>query len=114
MFNNIGSKIKALAKVICWLGIIASAVGGIAYIISMSRLYNQSMMAVIIVFLAGLIIAAVGALVSWLSTFILYGFGELIEKVSSIEENIPQIESIASAILSESRKIGTSSNAEQE
>ena len=33
MFNNIGSKIKALAKVICWIGIIASVIGGIVLMI---------------------------------------------------------------------------------
>lgn len=26
MFNNIGRKIKTLAKVLCWLGIIASVI----------------------------------------------------------------------------------------
>lgn len=34
MFNNIGRKIKTLAKVLCWLGIIASVISGIAMVLT--------------------------------------------------------------------------------
>ena len=41
MFDNIGSKIMKLAKVLCWIGIIASIVSGIVIISGGSRSYNS-------------------------------------------------------------------------
>ena len=32
MWSNIGNKIKVLAKVICWIGIVLSVIAGIAVI----------------------------------------------------------------------------------
>lgn len=66
MFDEIGSKIKILAVVVCVLGIIASVTWGIA-------LFFDS-------FLIGLLVIAVGGLCSWTGSFTLYGFGELIEE----------------------------------
>ena len=68
MFSNIGGKIKGLAVAICVLGIIASVISGI-YLISLHESF----------ILSGIITIVVGVLVSWLSVFTLYGFGELIE-----------------------------------
>ena len=68
MFNNIGGKIKTLARVICWIGIIASVVGGIGMMVM-----DEDM----IIF--GLLTIPVGALMSWIGSFMLYGFGELVE-----------------------------------
>ncbi len=34
MFDNIGSKIKMLAKVICWVGIIMSCLSGLIILIN--------------------------------------------------------------------------------
>ena len=34
MFNNIGGKIKALAKVMCWIGIVMTVLSGIVTIVS--------------------------------------------------------------------------------
>lgn len=65
MFDNIGGKIKALAKVICWIGIIASCVVGFATLMK-----NPG---------TGLLIAGVGSLSSWIGSFFMYGFGQLIE-----------------------------------
>lgn len=68
MYNNIGRKIKALAKVLAWIGIIASIVFGIAVTVEESD-----------VAYLGFLIMPLGALVSWASSFTLYGFGELVE-----------------------------------
>lgn len=73
MFNNIGSKIKALAKVICWIGIIASIIGGIGCIVA-----DEDMI------LYGLLIAIFGSLFSWIGSFFTYGFGELIDNSSKL------------------------------
>lgn len=76
MYDNIGGKIKMLAKVttivlailFIVLGTITMAMGDIGVII-------------------GLLILIVGVLLSWISSWVLYGFGEIIEKVAEIEKN---------------------------
>ena len=65
MFDNIGGKIKALAKVVCWIGIIVSCIVGFVMLINSNAV--------------GLLIAGVGSLSSWIGSFVLYGFGQLIE-----------------------------------
>jgi len=78
MFDNIGGKIKGLAVVICILGIAASVLGGIALISANSR-YNPTAT-------AGWIVLIAGSLGSWIGSFTLYGFGELIEKTCENNE----------------------------
>ena len=34
MFDNIGDKIKTLAKVLCWIGIVISVIAAIGFFIS--------------------------------------------------------------------------------
>ena len=77
MFNNIGSKIKALAKVICWLGIIISVITGIIGIINGTEQSTVS----------GVITIIFGSLASWLGSFFAYGFGQLIENTDEIRKN---------------------------
>lgn len=77
MFNNIGRKIKTLAQVICWVGIIASIVAAIVVLSTRPR--NDEWLALLI--LVG------GSLFSWIGSFFTYGFGELIEKTTAIERN---------------------------
>lgn len=71
MFENIGGKIKALAKVICWIGIVASIIAAISVWAAGDR-WNPT-------FLPGLLILVAGCLGSWLGSFFTYGLGELIE-----------------------------------
>lgn len=76
MFKNIGAKIKTLAVVACWIGIVGSVVFGIILMALPSYLGGN----------AGLGIAVLlgGSLFSWLGCFYTYGFGELIEKTTEI------------------------------
>lgn len=73
MFNNIASKIKTLAVVCTFIGITLSFVYGL-------MLINISAA-------TGLLTIIIGSLFSWIGSFILYGFGEIIEKVTEIEKN---------------------------
>lgn len=68
MFDNVGSKIKGLASFFCWGGIIASVVGGIWLI----GLLDEDL------FWVGIIVLILGSVLSWISSFVLYGFGELV------------------------------------
>lgn len=80
MFNNIGEKIKGLAIFFTIIGIIASLIGSI---------YTW---AKTLGFFVGFIILVCGILASWISSFVLYGLGELISKTSDIEEGIRRIQ----------------------
>lgn len=67
MFNNIGNKIKVLAQFFCYAGIALSIFLGIRIILSNNKL------------IFALLLIILGSIVSWISSFILYGFGQLID-----------------------------------
>lgn len=79
MYNNIGNKIKVLAKFIAFIGIAASLIGGIVLALVLLDGYFTEDMAFI-----GIIVAIVGPLLSWLSGFFIYGFGELVDQTQQI------------------------------
>ena len=78
MFSNIGSKIKALAAVISFLGIAASVIYGGVVAYKEQTLY-------------GVLIIIVGSLVSWLSCLTLYGLGQLIDNSDKIVEKLEEM-----------------------
>ncbi|MBR3885592.1 MAG: hypothetical protein IKJ33_03910 [Clostridia bacterium] len=82
MFDNIGGKIKILAKVIAVLGIVFSIIIGIYYM-TMGKEY----------LVYGLTVAIVGSLVSWISSFFAYGFGELISNTDEMKRNLESSDS---------------------
>ncbi len=71
MYSNVSGKIKVLAKVMAWIGIIVCVIFGFVMLVSMEDMA-----------LFGFLIMTVGSLLSWLSSLVLYGFGELIENSS--------------------------------
>lgn len=73
MFDNIGGKIKKVAEVVCWMGIIVCCVVGVAFL-SLGANGDNGVQAII-----GVAIGVVGSLLSWVSSFVLYGFGQLVE-----------------------------------
>ena len=70
MFENISDKIKTLAKITTIVGIAFSIIFGLCFLIVLNQI------------LLGLAIAVLGSLASWVGSFVLYGFGELIENTS--------------------------------
>lgn len=84
MFDNIGKKIKSLANVLCWIGIVVSVITAIIMFVAAEEgsyktegLYTG----------LGFAFLIIGPLSSWVSSFFMYGFGELIDKVCDIERN---------------------------
>ncbi len=75
MFDNIGGKIKKLARIVCIIGIIASFIAGI---LLMNIRYT---------FEVGLAILLVGPLLSWIGSYFTYGFGQLIENTDKFVGN---------------------------
>lgn len=76
MFTDIGKKIKALAKIIFYIDVLGALAAAKAVIASDS---NNTVL--------GLLIIPVGVILAWLATFLLYGYGELIDKTSEIAKN---------------------------
>lgn len=70
MFDNIGEKIKTLAVVTTWVGIIASIVGGFVMLVQGT--------------FEGLLVMVFGSLGAWIGSFVLYGFGQLITNTDVI------------------------------
>ena len=83
MFSNIGGKIKVLAQVQCWLGIIGSIIYGIVLISASTRMrYGGETVALGVAVMIG------GSFLSWICSFFGYGFGELIERVQRIDNKL--------------------------
>lgn len=76
MYNNIGGKIKGLSKTVAVLEAVMAVIIG-----SIMMFADEDMLG------AGVLVLAIGCLAAWISSWLLYGFGEIIEKVCSIEEN---------------------------
>ena len=74
MYDNIGRKIKGLAKAFFIVEAIATVIAGIALMAIDEDLI-------------GVLILILGPVVAWVSTWLLYGFGELIDKTCDIERN---------------------------
>ncbi len=77
MYDNIGGKIKGAATAVFILGAIAGVISGFAIIGSDDDLLS-----------IGLIITIGVPLLAYIFSWLLYGFGELIEKTCAIERNM--------------------------
>ena len=81
MFGNIGGKVKTMAKVFTWLGMILSVIYGIVLAVNGS-------------FFIGILTAVSLALAVWLAAIPFYGFGELIETNQSLVRSNREIISL--------------------
>lgn len=87
LYNNIGSKIKNWAK---WVFIVEAVASVIGAIVMMAAAESAGAIA------TGLLALVVGPVIAWVSSWLLYGFGELIEKTSANEQHTRQILQILS------------------
>ena len=87
MFNNIGRKIQIAAKVFCWIGIVCSVAAGIIMLGNGVMQMRWSVAYGLPWVLGGIAAALVGSLASWVSSFMMVGFGILVERCEEIAEN---------------------------
>ena len=73
LYSNIGTKIKNWAKWICVVETISAIIGGIALMAEEEFLY-------------GLLCLIVGPIVAFVSTWLLYAFGEITEDISLMRQ----------------------------
>lgn len=83
MYNNIGGKIKLLAAISFAIMAIGSFVGGIAMMATDDDLI-----------LPGVFVLILGPVFSWVSTWVLFGFGELIESNEDTKNSVYAIENM--------------------
>ncbi len=81
MFDNIGSKIKILAIVCCIIGIVATIASQVIVVFTAKYTTSTSYDALIIV-----LNIIIGVVISWVSSFVLYGFGQLVENSDTVVE----------------------------
>ncbi len=67
MFDNVGGKIKGVAVIVTWIGIVVSVISGLV------MMSDEDL-----IFIA-ILVMGLGSLGSWLGSLTLYGFGQLIE-----------------------------------
>lgn len=79
MYKNIGTKIKGLAMGIFIFVAILEFLTGIGMIAASNGSGEQ--------IAGGICVMLFGPVISWFSSWILYGFGELIDKAAAIERN---------------------------
>lgn len=82
LYVDIGQKIKGWAKWLFIVEAIASVIGAILMLVNAEDWY--------ILFLGALALV-VGPLLAWVSSWILYAFGELVDKISANERNTRNI-----------------------
>lgn len=87
MFNHIGRKIQITAKVICWVGIVCSVVAGLVLLGYGVTEIGWSMARGLTLVVGGVASALLGSLISWVSSFLMIGFGILVEKAEEIADN---------------------------
>ena len=81
MFNEIGKKIKKLAEVLCWIGIIGSVITAIVLWSIASDSYDPESY-----ILSGFLVGAIGSLFSWVSSFFMFAFGDLVDSAAQLKE----------------------------
>ena len=93
MFTNIGSKLKTTAKVLCWAGILLSAVFGVFMIIRGNELMQVSdtRETGLDMLVTGITVLVFGPVFSWVWGLLLSVFGELADRVTGIEAGVREI-----------------------
>ena len=77
MFSNIGGKIKGLVVIIFIIEVIICIIAGCVMISTGDDGFA----------FLGLIVMILGTLIAWISSWVLYGYGEIIVKLTEIERN---------------------------
>lgn len=95
MFDNIGVKIKRLVFIIFIIEAVISILYGLIYIIVFKNMFY-------------LLICIIGPFVAWISAFLLYGFGELVDNSSKIKSDTEDQKKNQEIIIKELKKLNGS------
>lgn len=116
MFDNIGRKIKTLAKVLCWIEFISSIIVAIIMIYTSNTAFSyreRDSLAAVSLRISGWITLFLGPLFSWVASLPLYALGEIKEETAytkqALERVLFQIDKMASSMSHCSEKAETAS-----
>ena len=91
MFENVGNKIKIVAQILCYIGIVGYIIAGIVMLVKAADSYYDEELYNIL----GWTFLILGPIASWLNSLLLYGFGVIVNnndvcanKKDYIEKNI--------------------------
>ncbi|MCR4621525.1 MAG: zinc ribbon domain-containing protein [Clostridiales bacterium] len=87
MFENSGNKLKALSKLLFVLGLIATIIAAIAYSITYDRYGDADGFR----FWQFLIILISGSFSSYITSLLLYAFGNLVDDASALRSDVKEI-----------------------
>ena len=84
MFDNIGENIKGLAKFYCFAGMAGSVIMALIMFGQASNAYGGEERLVA----SGILWLIFGPIISWISSWVLYGFGEIVEAATKINRKL--------------------------
>jgi len=90
MFEHSGAKLKVWAKIIAWVGIIASVITGIV-VISGGAVMRYYMSDNLLVW-PGILIMVVGSLASWIGSLFIYTFGDIAEQTEAMRKKLDALQ----------------------
>lgn len=79
MYNNVGMKVKGVAVAFGVIGFLSSVLIGLSLISNGNRYNNNTILGISVIF--------GGSLSSWISSLILYGFGQLIDDTAALRDH---------------------------
>lgn len=85
MFDNIGSKIKIMSKILFWLYALGISAGTVMLFISAGNTWGDES-TILYIFAFSLLIG--GFITAFAIGWIVYGFGELVEKAQYIDKTL--------------------------
>lgn len=96
MFNNVGRKIKGLAKVCYWIIFVLYCLSAVGFLGGgiyqgmqlMKTDQTKGVLTILVAAFGALILVGLAFLFAWLSTVLLYGFGELIDQTMQINRKL--------------------------
>lgn len=101
MYNDIGGKIKGLSIAFAVIGIIVAVLFGLIRLFNMDDFED---------FIKSIVMTLVGCVASWISSWLLYGLGELIEDTHSIAVSNLNIRKIMEDMKRSSQGNGNNNN----
>lgn len=94
MFNNIGERIKKIAKIVTIINFVLSSALGVGWIVAVLVSTSLPFLAVF-----APLVVAIGCLLSWIGGMFIYGFGELIERTKETERLTEETNKLVKSIL---------------
>ncbi|MCR5680956.1 MAG: hypothetical protein K6G29_00785 [Clostridiales bacterium] len=96
MFQDVGKKLKVIAQILFWVGILGDVAFAI-FIINTSAKYLV-FMGTPVGIIGAIVMILLIAFASWVSALLLYAYGQLVDDVSAIrriDDNNPRVRSVS-------------------